>query len=97
LSLSNAIRIVTDTGYTLLLDSAAVDMGKGDIVSQTPVTVEMQSGKIEANSMNASNNGASIVFSGGVKSTFTGVFGAQNGSEKQPSNPSSSNASGSTQ
>jgi lipopolysaccharide export system protein LptC len=74
LDLDEKIKIVTDTGYTLRLDRARVDLKNGKLDSSRPVIVEMQTGRIEARSMRATDNGGEVVFSGGVTSTFTDLF-----------------------
>jgi lipopolysaccharide export system protein LptC len=74
--LQNKIRIVTDSGYTLLLDLARIDFKSGKLESVRPVVVEMDSGRIRANAMNAFDSGSTVVFSGGVTSTFENLFRA---------------------
>ncbi len=75
LDLLKQIRIVTDTGYTILLDRALINLKKGNLDSRQPVVVEMESGRIEAKAMRAEDGGNRVFFSGGVTSTFTNLFG----------------------
>jgi lipopolysaccharide export system protein LptC len=72
--LRNRIRIVTDSGYTLLLELARIDFKSGALESVRPVVVQMESGSIRANRMNATDSGEKVVFSGGVTSTFQNLF-----------------------
>jgi lipopolysaccharide export system protein LptC len=74
IDLREKVKIVTESGYTLTLDRADVDLRKGNLDSKQPVVVEMKSGRIEANSMSARDNGTSVLFSGGVTSRFENLF-----------------------
>jgi lipopolysaccharide export system protein LptC len=74
LTLKKDIKIVTDTGYDVSLSNAQIDLKNGSIVSKEAVKVEMQDGRIDAKNMQASESGTRIIFSGGVKSTFTNLF-----------------------
>jgi lipopolysaccharide export system protein LptC len=74
LKLNRDVRIKTDSGYTLQLDAANVDLKGGNLTSDQPVVVEMENGRIEAKSIDTKNGGKNVMFSGGVTSTFTGLF-----------------------
>jgi lipopolysaccharide export system protein LptC len=76
LDLRDKIRIITDTGYTVFLERALIDLKKGNLDSRKPVVVEMDTGRIEAQTMKARNNGDTILFAGGVSSTFKDLFGS---------------------
>jgi lipopolysaccharide export system protein LptC len=74
LTLKKDIKIVTDSGYDVSLNNAEIDLKNGSIVTKDAVKVEMKDGRIDAKTMQASESGTRIIFSGGVKSTFTNVF-----------------------
>jgi lipopolysaccharide export system protein LptC len=48
LNLENNIRLVSTTGYEARLSKAAVDMGKGTVVSDEPVWVKLLDGELNA-------------------------------------------------
>jgi lipopolysaccharide export system protein LptC len=70
LDLKNGITIKTDAGYSAAVDAAAIDLGKGTLVSSTPIEIHTDQGSIRANALNVSERGKHVIFSNGVSVTF---------------------------
>ena len=70
LELSRDIRITTSRGEEVLLRSASVDMKAGTAVSREPVKITSRSGQIEAEGVTIADNGATISFTGRVRTQF---------------------------
>ena len=68
--LKNGIAIVTDTGYSASVDQAALDLGKGSMVSTVPIEISGAQGSIRANAVSVSDRGKHVIFSGGVSVSF---------------------------
>lgn len=66
LDLTGEIVVDTDKGESAYLASAHVDMEAGSIRSDDPVRAETRSGRISANSMEISERGSHLLFTGGV-------------------------------
>lgn len=67
LELSDNIRIWTDRGDEALLRSASVDMKGGTVVSREPVRIATPALLLEADGMQLSDNGKTMVFEGRVR------------------------------
>jgi lipopolysaccharide export system protein LptC len=70
LLLKNGIVIATDTGYSASVDQAALDLGKGSMVSTVPIEISGAQGSIRANAVSVSDRGKHVIFSGGVSVSF---------------------------
>ncbi|HET9903273.1 MAG TPA: LPS export ABC transporter periplasmic protein LptC [Xanthobacteraceae bacterium] len=66
----NVICVASD-GTEMRLAEAVVDVRSGHVVSRQPVEVVQPRARIVANSMEVAENGAVVVFQGGVKFTAT--------------------------
>jgi lipopolysaccharide export system protein LptC len=67
LKLNDHITVKTTSGYEGRLSEATVHTSSGRVVSENPVEVKLPNGLLNANRMDVTENGASIVFSGGVE------------------------------
>lgn len=70
LNLRENVSVKMDNGQQIHLNSAAIDFKAGTVVSWEPVTVKLQSGIIEAQGLEVSDNGRVLVFTGRVHSVF---------------------------
>lgn len=70
LNLQENVSVKMNNGQQILLNSAAIDFKAGTVISQEPVTVKLQSGTIEAQGLEVSENGKVLVFTGRVHSVF---------------------------
>lgn len=70
LDLSQDIRITTDRGDEVLLRSASVDLKAGSMTSADPVRITTPSGTVEADGVQVSEGGRTIVFTGRVRTQF---------------------------
>jgi lipopolysaccharide export system protein LptC len=70
LDLKGSVRVRTDEGYEVDLDSALVDMKSGDMKSLEPVSARSASGSVTADKVEVRENGKHIVFEGRVRSSF---------------------------
>lgn len=70
LTLRDGITLKTSNGYEAKLVEAAIDMEKGHLATEKPVTIKGAEGSISANSMEIVDRGAKIRFGGGVSVTF---------------------------
>jgi lipopolysaccharide export system protein LptC len=62
LDLENNIRLVSSTGYEARLSKAAVDMGKGTVVSDEPVWVKLLNGELNAKGLVIADQGEVLRF-----------------------------------
>ena len=63
LTLNNNIHLVSSTGYEARLSQAVVDMGKGNVVSDTPVWVKLLDGSLDAKGLEITDKGDVLRFS----------------------------------
>jgi lipopolysaccharide export system protein LptC len=70
LDLQGKVRVRTDDGYEVDLDSAQVDMKSGDMKSREPVAARSATGSVNADRVEVRQNGKHILFEGRVRSTF---------------------------
>jgi lipopolysaccharide export system protein LptC len=68
LEVRNDVTVKTTTGYDIHLESAKMKFKTGDINSDRPVTVRMQGGEINADSLEMVDNGKRVTFIGNVRS-----------------------------
>jgi lipopolysaccharide export system protein LptC len=66
LDLAGDIRITTDKGEQVLLKSAAIDFKTGGVTSTEPVKITSPTMQVEADSLQLTDSGKSIVFVGKV-------------------------------
>jgi lipopolysaccharide export system protein LptC len=69
LKLVDDVHLVSSTGYEVRLSEAVVDVHKGNVVSEKPVWVKLNSGVINAKRMEVVDGGDIIRFGGGVSMT----------------------------
>ncbi len=67
LNMTAPFTVDLSTGLTAQLQSAQVDVKAGTLFSNDPVTIRTEEGSIVANSLNITDKGHTIVFSGNVK------------------------------
>lgn len=72
LDLSGNVVIVQKDRFTARMDKAHVVVAEKRLESASPVTVDMPAGRIEANGLQITNDGARILFLNGVKARFDG-------------------------
>jgi lipopolysaccharide export system protein LptC len=71
LDLKGNVRVKTDTGYEVDMESAVVNVKLGDVTSTEPVKVRSKSATISADSLEVKDNGKLVVFTGRVQSILT--------------------------
>jgi lipopolysaccharide export system protein LptC len=71
LKLNDHIVLNSSSGYEGHLSEATVNVGSGHIVSESPVEVKLPDGLLNANRLEVIENGAVILFGGGVEMTLT--------------------------
>jgi lipopolysaccharide export system protein LptC len=71
LRLNDHITLNSTSGYEGHLSEATVNVANGNIVSQSPVEVKLPNGLLNANRLEVMENGALILFGGGVEVTLT--------------------------
>ena len=67
LKLNDNITLNSSSGYEGHLTEATVNVSNGNIVSESPVEVRLPNGWLTANRLEVIENGASILFGGGVE------------------------------
>ena len=70
LTLKDNIHLVSSTGYEGRLSEAVVDVRKGHVVSEKPVSVKLLNGFLDAKRLEVADNGAVLRFGGGVAMTL---------------------------
>lgn len=70
LDLKQQIFLQSSTGYEARLTQAQVDIGKGTVTSDQPVAVKLLNGTLDSNKLRIIDNGALVVFEGGVSMTL---------------------------
>jgi lipopolysaccharide export system protein LptC len=71
LDLKDNIFLQSSTGYEARLSQALVDIGKGTVSSDQPVAVKLlNGGTLDAKNLRITENGALVVFGGGVSMTL---------------------------
>ncbi|HSV25370.1 MAG TPA: LPS export ABC transporter periplasmic protein LptC [Xanthobacteraceae bacterium] len=71
LKLNDHIVLNSTSGYEGYLSEATVNVGTGNIVSESPVEVKLPDGLLNANRLEVKDNGAVVLFGGGVEMTLT--------------------------
>lgn len=90
--LSRGVRVETDHGREVRLNSASVDFRAGTVVSHEPVTVTFENGLIEAGGVEVSDNGRTLHFSGRVRTTFSGPLAEEAPAAAAPTRTSQADA-----
>ena len=75
--LYNGVRIASESGYDIRMQDADVDFKQGHITTANPVSVVMSSGTINADSLEARDNGDRILFNGNVRNLFSRSSGGE--------------------
>jgi lipopolysaccharide export system protein LptC len=70
LDLKQDIFLQSSTGYEARLTQAQVDLAKGTVTSDEPVAVKLLNGTLNSNKLRIIDNGALVVFGGGVSMTL---------------------------
>jgi lipopolysaccharide export system protein LptC len=65
------ILLVSSTGYSARLSEASIDVRKGNVVSEKPVSVDMLNGTLNANTLEVVDAGDIVRFGGGVAMVVT--------------------------
>ena len=71
LDLKTDVRVKTDSGYDVRMNSARVDFKGGNVSSQEPVSVRFSGGTIDAGNLDMTDNGQHIIFDGRVRTILT--------------------------
>lgn len=71
LRLNDQITLNSTSGYEGRLSEATVNVTSGHIISESPVELKLPIGLLNANRMEVMENGALIIFGGGVEMTLT--------------------------
>jgi lipopolysaccharide export system protein LptC len=69
LKLNDHITVNSTSGYEGHLSEATINVATGNIVSETPVELKLPNGLLNANRLEVMENGALILFGGGVEMT----------------------------
>lgn len=77
IQLFDGVHITSESGYDIRMKDAEMDFKLGNISSPNPVTVVMTSGTINADSLEARDNGDRILFNGNVRTMFHNSSGGQ--------------------
>jgi lipopolysaccharide export system protein LptC len=70
LKLNDHITLNSTSGYEGRLSEATVNVASGNVVSESPVELKLPNGLLNANRLEVVENGAMILFSGGVEMTI---------------------------
>jgi lipopolysaccharide export system protein LptC len=70
LTLHDKVGVTSTRGYSADMKSAVIDFKAGTVKSNEHVQVNLTSGVIQANSLDIQQGGGTILFGGGVQSTF---------------------------
>lgn len=84
LTLKRDVLLVSSNGYQVRLDEVRVDTGTGNIVSETPVQVQMLQGTLNAKRLEVLKSGEVLTFDGGVKMT---IVNTQDTTPEKAGNP----------
>jgi lipopolysaccharide export system protein LptC len=82
LTFTDAVHLVSSSGFEARLNGAVIDVHKGNVVSEQPVWIKLTNGEISAKRMEVTESGAVIRFSGGVATTITQDHGSSQANEE---------------
>ncbi|WP_046861536.1 LPS export ABC transporter periplasmic protein LptC [Microvirga massiliensis] len=91
LKLHDQVRLTTEAGERIELNSASVDFKAGTVVSSEPVTVTLGDGVIRANGLEVKDSGKIMHFQGRVRTVFDSEIGRPPEQSSEP-NPEQSTA-----
>lgn len=83
LTLSRNIVLRSTSGFEMHLDEAILDTGKGEVVSNKPVSAFTQDSTLKADRLEVSKSGEIVRFIGGVVMNLHGLSDAKPGAAKQ--------------
>jgi len=86
LTLNDDIHLVSSTGYEGRLSEAVIDVRKGNVISDKPVSVKMLNGFLNAKRLHIGEHGSVVRFSG-VAMTLQPGKEAGGGGGAEPANP----------
>jgi len=93
MNLHQSVRVTTDAGQEVQMNSAFVDFKSGLVTSDEPVTVILGgNGRIEAEGLKVVDNGKLLSFKGRVRTTFTPSGDSAAPADKASTAPASSPA-----
>jgi lipopolysaccharide export system protein LptC len=75
LKLREGVVVKTQSGYDIRMKSADADFKAGTIISTEPVKVTSASMRVEADTLDVTDNGKAIIFKGRVRTTIVGEGG----------------------
>ncbi len=81
MQLFDGVHIISESGYDIRMKDAEMDFKQGNITSPNPVSVVMSSGTINADSLEARDNGDRILFNGNVRTMFHNSSGGPSAEE----------------
>ncbi len=70
MDMQGQVRIEQPGKFTAVMDKAHVNIENKDLVSEVPVVVEFESGRLTAGGIKISENGRNVLFTKGVKARF---------------------------
>jgi len=70
LKLNDHITVNSSSGYEGHLSEATINVSSGNIVSESPVELKLPNGLLNANRLEVIENGAVVLFGGGVEMTI---------------------------
>ena len=83
LDIPSTITVTTTDGMAAILQSAFLEIGKGNLRTKDPVDIKMNGAQIVADAMTVLENGKVLVFERGVKMNM--APGQLEGDSRQPS------------
>jgi lipopolysaccharide export system protein LptC len=82
MTLRNNVRVWTENGQEVKLQTASVNFKAGTVVSKEPVVVNLGNGVIHASGIEVTENGKVLRFSGRVSTVFENMASTAPGSDK---------------
>jgi lipopolysaccharide export system protein LptC len=79
--LKGNVHIVNDSGYDMRMPSAVVNVKSSALITNEPVVVLLNGGRVMADSMDIEDNGHKISFDGGVKSVVDSSISIDDGDD----------------
>jgi len=86
LTLRQNILLTSSTGYAARLSEAVIDVRKGNVVSERPVSVDLLNGTLDAKRLEVIDAGERVVFGGGVSMILTLPNDKEDGENKSKNN-----------
>lgn len=79
IQLTGSVHIVNDSGYDVRMPSATVNVRSSSLITNTPVTVLLNGGRVIANRMDIEDDGHRISFDGDVRSVVDSSYSVEFG------------------